>query len=179
MNKIAYIIVALLFLVFLNSILTDFLFRDAIILDSKNNISKARNKYEECLKTNPDYISAMFNLSYAYIKTEGKRGIYKAFTLLKKIESIDPFYERLHYRLATLYCEFGKWNNALNEFKLALENRKSDPDIYYDMARVYYWGLKDYKKAELYFNKAVLFGAKYPDIKAYLENIKRLTLKKR
>jgi len=172
MNKIGYIIITFLFAVFLNSIFTDFLFRDAIILDKQNNI-KAKNKYEACLKTNPYYISAMFNVAYLYIKTEGRSGIKKAFALLKKIEKIDPAYERLHYRIATIYCELGKWNIALKEFNLALNNRKSDPDIYYDMARVYYWGLKDYQKAAVYFKKAVKFGAKYPDIKTYLENIKK------
>ena len=176
MNKIEYILIVILTATFLNQILTDFFFREGIILDTKNDIS-AQGKYEDCLKTNPNYTKAMFNVAFVYVKTKGIKGLKNALELLKKIESIDYYYERLHYRLATIYCELGEWDSAINEFDVALEQRKKDYDIYYDLGRVYYWGKKDYEKAEFYFKEAKKYGAVTKDIENYLKNIKKIKRK--
>jgi len=177
MNKLEYVLIVVLMATFLNQVLTDFFFREAIIFDARNDISAAREKHENCLKTNPNYTKAMFNLAYIYVKSEGRKGLEKSLDLLKKIESIDYYYERLHYRLATIYCEQAEWDKAIQEFNIALEQRKGDGDIHYDLARVHYWGKKDYEKAEFYFRQAEKYNAPYKDIKDYLENIKKLKSK--
>ena len=176
MNKLEYILIVILAATFLNQILTDFFFREGIILDTKNDIS-AQEKYENCLKTNPNYTKAMFNVAYTYVKTPRKKGLKKALDLLRKIGKIDYYYERLHYRQATIYCELGEWDKAIKEFNVALEQRKKDSDIYYDLGRVYYWGKKDYEKAEFYFREAQKYGAAFKDIENYLKNIKKIKRK--
>ena len=154
----------------------DSFFWEGVLLDIKNNRA-ARKKYEKCIKINPNHIKAMFNLAYIYGKTGGRKGPRKALNLLKKIEKIDYYYERLHYRIATIYCELRKWDEAIKEFNIALEQRKKDYDIYYNLGRIYYHFKKDYEKAEYYFKQAKTYKAPFKDIEKYLKNIKKLKRK--
>lgn len=176
MNKIGYILITILTLTFLNQIASDFYFRDAILLEMKKNIS-AKKKYESCLKIDPKHIRAMLNLANLYartIGTERRKGLKRAFDLYKKIEEIDYNYHTLHYCIALVHCEWAQWDRAIEEFNIALEQRWSNPEIYYYLGMVYYFGKKDYAKADSYLKQAFKLGAgkKHKDIKNLLKNIK-------
>jgi len=173
MNRLEYIIILILILTSLNKVGTDFLFREGIILDTKNNF-KAVGKYEDCLKANPNYTKAMFNLAYLYIRKEGRAGIQKAKELLIQIRDLDPFYERIHYRLAGIYCELGEWEKAIKEFNIAIGQRKKDYEAYYDLGRVYYHIKKDFKSALYLFRQAKKYGAPHKDIDRYIKSCKIL-----
>ena len=145
-------------------------------MDTKNNLN-AVSIYENCLATNPNYTKALFNLSYLYIRKEGRAGIDKALKMLLKLKKIDMDYERLHYRLGTIYCELGEWDKGLESLERAYSIRKKDGEIPYIMGKVYFFIKKDYLKAFEYF--AVSIQDKTPpeqveEVKGYMQQIKKI-----
>lgn len=178
MNKTGYILIAVLFVTFLNQIFTDFLFMESRTLKTKRSPA-VKEKYEACLKSDPKYLKAMANLTYiylrAYYRTGNKEELKKTIELLKKIESIDYYFPGIHYRRAQIHCEFDEWDEAIKEFNIAMELQKTDPEIHYDLGRINYFIKKDYEKAKSYFMQAIKYGAlaKHKEITNFLQIMER------
>ncbi len=179
MNKIGYILISVLFVTFLNQIFTDFSYMESRILN-KQKSPAVKEKYEACLKSNPKYLKVMFQLAYVYsniyFRTGDKEELKRLLKLLKKIESIDYYFHKIHYRIAQVYCQLGQWDKGIEEFNIAMELQKTNPEIYYDLGRINYLIKKDYVKAKSYFEEAIKHGGlrKHKDINNYLQNIEKL-----
>ncbi len=178
MNKIGYILIAVLFVTFLNQVFTDFSFMESRALKMKRSPA-VKEKYEACLKSNPKYLIAMFQLAYVYsniyFRTGDKEELKRTLKLLKKIESIDYYFHKIHFKIAQVYCQLGQWDKGIKEFNIALEQQRTDPEIYYDLGRINYLIKKDYVKTKYYFEEAIKYGAlaKHKEITNFLQIMER------
>lgn len=76
-----------------------------------------------------------------------------AFFLQKSI-LLNPEFDKAHYNLGNIYLKEKKYNSAINEYKLAIKQKKDYAYYYYNLGCAYL-GQKEYKQAKNAFNKAI------------------------
>ena len=75
------------------------LFREGKELKERGQLDAAINKYEECLKINPNYVRALLQLAEAY---ELKESLDKAQTCYEKIIALKANNVAVHLKIAKI-----------------------------------------------------------------------------
>jgi len=116
----------------------------------------------------PDYAMAYYNLSALYLN----RGEYDN-AINSARESLEIFPETVLPRhiLGMAYFYKGDSNEAIRQLNAALEIRPDFAQGYAFLGEIYF-SKKDYKKAKIYFEKAVLYDPNDFDSRAKLDKIK-------
>jgi len=76
-----------------------------------------------------------------------------------------------HKSLGSLYLQQNLKENALEEFKKAVELEPADPEPYFEIGKIYY-ELNDTKEATFYFEKYLYLGGKEEKVKEILKKLK-------
>jgi tetratricopeptide (TPR) repeat protein len=84
------------------------------------NLKKAIAEYKKGLTINPSYLPAQLNLAFAYVDS---KDYDKAISLFRNIAKKDSSYEPslVHYGFGLVYQNKGMINEAIKEYKRALE----------------------------------------------------------
>jgi len=126
--------------------------------------SAAFDYYKKCIRSNPEYeLSFYAKLNMAQVTQLGERSdikdIRKYFKKLVKDEKNRDFQDRIYLEWAKFELKQGYLNESLTNFRLSIENSKSHPKIkglaYLSLGEVYYDTLKDFSKAQAYYDSAV------------------------
>jgi tetratricopeptide (TPR) repeat protein len=98
------------------------------------NREGAETEFKKALKLNPASAAAETGLGNLYLK-QGSDA--QAILFLMKAISHEPRAFEPHFLLGSAYSQTGKYEKALTEFTSALRLGGEQPEIYYQLARVY------------------------------------------
>jgi tetratricopeptide (TPR) repeat protein len=109
------------------------------VIESMNgNLEEAADFFEGALRLNPSYTEASLNLTITYNEMGRLDEALEVFEqaskkALSKPGSIDPFaagkLANEHYRLGNLYLDFSLYDEAIEEYKKAVNLRSGLPDV--------------------------------------------------
>ncbi len=124
--------------------------KEIIALYNSNNLEEAYKKISTITEDERDYEIwyLLGNLSQDF-----NNDTNAAFFLQKAI-LLNPEFDKAHYNLANIYLKEGKYNSAINEYKLAIKYKKDFAYYYYNLGCAYL-GQRDYKTAINSFKKAI------------------------
>ena len=126
--------------------------------------SAAYEYYKKCISSNPQYELAFYaKLNIAQVTELGDskdlKKVRKYFRKLVRDEKNIDFQDRIYYEWGKFEMKHGHLDNAIENFNLSVKNSLSDPRqkgiSYLSMGEIYYDTLKDYPKAEAYYDSAV------------------------
>ena len=106
----------------------------AAVYAALGNREGAETEFKMALKLNPANAAAQNGLGNLYLK-QGSDA--QAIPLLIKAISAAPRAFEPHFLLGSAYSQTGKYEKALEEFTSALRLGGEQPEIYYQLARVY------------------------------------------
>jgi O-antigen ligase/Tfp pilus assembly protein PilF len=109
-------------------------FLEGIVHTKLKHYDAAIRAYEHCLRENPTYVNALYNLGVTYYKVGeyGKAGEY----FLKSI-SIDPNFYSAHINLAATLQRIEMYPEAIYEYYRALEIQPKSEDAYNNLGVIY------------------------------------------
>jgi tetratricopeptide (TPR) repeat protein len=91
----------------------------------------------------------------------------EAIDCLKKALELEPDADSTIYTLADIYEKRGDYDEALKYFHMAeqvfIESENEQPDLYADIAELYFLKKKDYENARKYFEKVAKLEAEYTE----------------
>ena len=124
--------------------------KEIIALYNSNNLEEAYKKISTITEDERDYEIwyLLGNLSQDF-----NNDTNAAFFLQKAI-LLNPEFDKAHYNLANIYLKEGKYNSAINEYKLAVKYKKDFAYYYYNLGCAYL-GQREYKTAINSFKKAI------------------------
>lgn len=124
--------------------------KEIIALYNSNNLEEAYKKISTITEDERDYEIwyLLGNLSQDF-----NNDTNAAFFLQKAI-LLNPEFDKAHYNLANIYLKEGKYNSAINEYKLAIKYKKDFAYYYYNLGCAYL-GQREYKTAINSFKKAI------------------------
>jgi tetratricopeptide (TPR) repeat protein len=126
--------------------------------------SAAYEYYKKCISSNPKYEIAFYaKLNIAQVTELGDskdlKKVRKYFKKLVKDEKNIEFQDRIYYEWGKFEMKQGHLEEAIVNFNLSVRNSVSDPRqkgvSYLSLGEIYYDTLKDYPKAEAYYDSAV------------------------
>jgi tetratricopeptide (TPR) repeat protein len=126
--------------------------------------SAAYEYYKKCISSNPKYELAFYaKLNIAQVTELGDskdlKKVRKYFRKLVRDEKNIDFQDRIYYEWGKFEMKHGHLDNAIEKFNLSVKNSLSDPRqkgvSYLSLGEIYYDTLKDYPKAEAYYDSAV------------------------
>jgi len=126
--------------------------------------SAAFDYYKKCIRSNPEYeLSFYAKLNMAQVTQLGERSdikdVRKYFKKLVKDEKNRDFQDRIYLEWAKFELKQGYLDESLANFNLSIQNSKNNPKIkglaYLSLGEVYYDTLKDFSKAQAYYDSAV------------------------
>jgi len=103
-----------------------------------NKVKKAVTPYEEAVKIEPDNPVYRFALGTSYYKdATSKRQpdlkvVEQATRQFKAAEDLQMDLPRLHHNLGTCYLLTNNYDGAVEELKLAIQGKLSDPETFYN-----------------------------------------------
>jgi tetratricopeptide (TPR) repeat protein len=109
-----------------------------VIYHDKGQVSRAQSFFESALRINPNYTEAALNLAVAYNdqgQYEQAKRIYAHITAQPKAPggTLEPFARgklaNMHADLGHAYAEFSMWNEAIREYRNALDLSPDFADI--------------------------------------------------
>jgi tetratricopeptide (TPR) repeat protein len=129
-----------------------------LIFHDKGEPKKAADYFASAIRENPRYTEAYLNLIITYNdmgETDKANGVYDRMMQVTRLVSnksvLDPFaagkLANEHFRLGKIYMDFGRPDDAIDEFKKAVKLRPGLPDIHTKLGVA----LREKK----YFNEAV------------------------
>lgn len=109
-------------------------FLEGIIHTKLKHYQAAIKSYQHCLRENPTYVNALYNLGVTYFKVGdfGKAGEY----FLKSI-TIDPNFYSAHVNLAATLQRMEMYPEAIYEYNRALEIQPDSEDAYNNLGIIY------------------------------------------
>ncbi|MBN2514491.1 MAG: tetratricopeptide repeat protein [Deltaproteobacteria bacterium] len=94
------------------------LYREALLYQQKDDLTKAQNTYRKILRIDPKNISALNNLGVIYMSQKRSEAAKRIFT---KAINLNNDYVEPYYNLACLYSRSGDTSNSLNYLKKAIK----------------------------------------------------------
>ncbi len=124
--------------------------KEIIALYNSNNLEEAYKKISTITEDERDYEIwyLLGNLSQDF-----NNDTNAAFFLQKAI-LLNPEFDKAHYNLANIYLKEGKYNSAINEYKLAIKYKKDFAYYHYNLGCAYL-GQREYKTAINSLKKAI------------------------
>lgn len=134
------------------------------IYQSQNQYDKAIANYKDVTKINTDY-ELIFNAKLAMAKlliAENSGGdLDKLMKMLKKMakdEKNVDYRDRIYYEIAELYLKLDKKKTAIKHLKMSVaantNNQRQKALSYYKIGQIYFYDLKDFPNAQVYFDSA-------------------------
>jgi tetratricopeptide (TPR) repeat protein len=113
----------------------------AEILQKKGDLDAAIEEYETATRLNPNYFEAQRDLGLAIYEkaSSGLTDIIDCEDKLKIAERLAPTNPMIHYHLGNIYCAGGKYDEAENQFKLALSFDSRLAGAHYELGRIRYF----------------------------------------
>ena len=115
---------------------------------------KAKDKLEECLKKDPNFLPALTELSLLMLR---KMEYKEALALSKKALSIDTYDPAANYYYGLANVELGNITDAKDGFDLAALTMQYRSAAYTELSKIYF-RQKDYGKALEYCSKSLDFN---------------------
>ncbi len=124
--------------------------KEIIALYNSNNLEAAYKKISTITEDERDYEIwyLLGNLSQDFNNDTN------AAFFLQKALLLNPKFDKAHYNLANIYLKEGKYNSAINEYKLAIKYKKDFAYYHYNLGCAYL-GQREYKTAISSFKKAI------------------------
>ncbi len=126
--------------------------------------SAAFDYYKKCIHSNPEYeLSFYAKLNMAQVTQLGEKSdiknVRKYFKKLVKDEKNREFQDRIYLEWAKFELKQGYLPEAIINFNHSIQNSQSHPKIkglaYLSLGKVYFDTLKNYSKAQAYYDSAV------------------------
>jgi len=95
----------------------------------------AVNYFKKALEIDPKYIEASFNLAVLYQAT-GQSD--EALNYYKRVMDIDPNSIDANINSAAIFASLGRYKEAIAYYQNAIKLDRLNPDIYYNLALVYF-----------------------------------------
>jgi len=145
--------------------------------DQLKGYERAVEAYQRCIALHPYFIEARNNLGATYIKLGW---IDEAIEEFKGAIEINPYHPGLHNNLGYLYSKRNLFNEALEEYRKTLELDPENAEVHKNLGLLYFYKLKDYPKAEKYWERYLALNPADPQndlIRNKIGEIKRRTVK--
>lgn len=133
------------------------------IYQKQEQNTKAYNSYKAVTKINTDYeliFNAKLNMAKLLIADQDGDN-EKLMRLLKKMlkdEKNVDYRDRVYYEIAMLYLKMDKKKTAIRNLKYGIaastNNQRQKALSYYKVGQIYFYDLKDFPKAQVYFDSA-------------------------
>ena len=134
------------------------------IYTDKGSITKAYESYKAVTKLNTDYeliFNAKISMAKLLIESEGDAESIKLRRLLKKMlrdeKNID-YKDRVYYEMAMLDVKMkdlpGAIDNLTKSIAANTDNQRQRALSYYKIGQIYFYDLKDFTHAQVYFDSA-------------------------
>jgi tetratricopeptide (TPR) repeat protein len=124
----------------------------ATIRGQQKDFAKARDAYERVLAINPNFVSALNNLSYLYAEHLNQPD--KAYDLAQKARTIDPGNAAVADTLGWAAFRRGDYQQALTLLKEGASNLTANPEVQYHLGMAHYM-MGQAEAARTAFQKAV------------------------
>ena len=135
----------------------------------RNETAEAERFFQEAVK----YDSNKSNIIIKIADILMKHGKYqKAETMLTDLTNDYPDMLIAYNRLGIALRKQGKYSEALNAYEKALQYYDKDENIYYNIGRTFF-EMKDYKKAYIYFKKALELNPTFKEAKEALKVVEK------
>ncbi len=109
-------------------------YNQAMTAHSIGRFTQAEERYNQCLKLQPDHEPALTNLAALYLERNSEA---LAVETLKKALAIRPFFYRGYYNLGLVYRETGRTDEALAMFDQGLSYNESHFPSYAMIAEIH------------------------------------------
>ncbi|MFN8394667.1 MAG: tetratricopeptide repeat protein [Bacteroidia bacterium] len=134
------------------------------IYQSQEQNTKAIENYKAVTKLNTDY-ELIFNAKLAMAKLmiadQSGGDLDKLMKMLKKMakdEKNVDYRDRIYYEIAELYLKLDKKKTAIKHLKMSVaantNNQRQKALSYYKIGQIYFYDLKDFPNAQVYFDSA-------------------------
>lgn len=145
----------------IKSILTKWKLNKAAVKFQNNDLESAQKIYEEILDSQPNNIDALLWLGSIHSE---KTEYPKAFELLNRAISFNPYRFEPYYNLGLMKAKLNKHNEAIQTWQKAIEitniPKIKKAEFYYNISRTLI-NLKDYGTSMDYANKALALKPNY------------------
>lgn len=135
------------------------------IYSDQDNYAKAYEAFKKVTKINTDYeliFNAKLNIARNFIAQSGEAdGTSSMVRYLKKMlrdeKNID-YKDQIYYEMAMIYYQQNSFPVAVENLKLSIANNTTNQRqkaiSYYKTGQIYFYDLKDFTQAQLYFDSA-------------------------
>lgn len=123
---------------------------------ANHDTTKAIEICDVGLKVYPEDAELLMNRATAYYR---RNNFEQAASSAKRAVKCDPKIAGAHYMLGRIYRSIGRFDDAIKEFELEVENSPNEWSSYVQLGSLLGYEKKDYKKAVYYYNKGVELGA--------------------
>ncbi len=135
------------------------------IYSDQRNYSKAYEAFRKVSKTNTDYeliFNAKLNIARNFIAEEGEsKGTSKLVRYLKKMlrdEKNYDYRDQIYYEIAMVFYKQNEYFQTIENLKSSIwvstDNQRQKAISYYKTGQVYFYDLKNFNQAQLYFDSA-------------------------
>lgn len=101
----------------------------------KKDLNKAIEQYEKLIEIEPDSSDALNELVALYVRTQRYD---QAIGVYKKLAQLDSYQAYIYnYRIALIYTQMGKFQEALDEYKLVAKDVPDNFDVHLHMGKIY------------------------------------------
>lgn len=134
-----------------------------VLANSADNQKTAKVELNRVLKQTPQHADANY-LAGEIAELDGNYIAAKSH--YSRVISVDEKYPNAHYRLASILAKRfrGKEDLAVNYFKIAAKQDKTNVDALFQTANLYERKLKKYDKAKKYYQKVLKYDAENADV---------------
>jgi tetratricopeptide (TPR) repeat protein len=133
--------------------------------------------YQRCIALHPYFIEARNNLGAVYIKLDM---LDEAIEEFKGAIEINPYHPGLHNNLGYLYGKRNLLKKAVEEYQNVLDLDPENGEVHKNLGLLYFYKLKDYPKAQKYWEKYLVLSPSDPQngsIRNKIEEIKKGNVK--
>ncbi len=139
--------------------------------DQLKNYDQAVGFYKESVSLHPYFIEARNNLGAVYIKLGM---IDEAIEEFKGTIEINPYHPGLHNNLGYLYSKRNLLKRALEEYNKTLELDPDNAEAHKNLGLLFFYKLKDYPKAQKFWERYVALNPSDPQIEAIKSKIEEI-----
>lgn len=135
------------------------------IYSDQGNYPKAYEAFKKVTKTNTDYeliFNSKLNIARNFIAEDGEsEGTAKLVRYLKKMlrdEKNYDYQDQIYYEMAMVFYKQNNYAQAIENLKSSIQvntdNQRQKAISYYKTGQIYFYDLKDFTQAGLYFDSA-------------------------
>ena len=147
----------------------DVLNKLGFIAHLKGEYNEAVDYFEKALQLNPRYTEASLNLAITYNQIGEFKKAQDVFAMAAQFAnpepgSLDPYVAgklaNEHFRIGNIYLDYGRNNEAIEEFRKALKLAPTFPDVLTKLG-IALRNIGEFEEAIMHFNKAKELNTSY------------------